>query len=344
MDLSTSYLGFDLPHPFIPGASPLSGEIDTIKQLEDAGAAAIILHSLFEEQINSEEVAATQAVETPAEQFAEALTYFPSPEEYKLGPDEYLEHVRKAKEAVDVPVIASLNGTTLGGWLDYAQQMAEAGADALELNVYLIATDPDTAAEQIERETIEMVGAVKEKVNIPVAVKLSPFYSSMPNFARHLDNVATDGLVIFNRFYQPDIDVEELEVVRYLNLSNSSELLLRLRWLAILFGQTQMSLACTGGVHCGLDALKACMCGASAVQIVSALLERGPGHLATIRKEVEEWLEEHEYDSLNQAIGSMSLLRCPDAAAYERANYMHILQSWESSGPSSPHLGPPMSS
>ncbi len=329
MDLSTTYLGFRFPHPFMAGASPLADKIDSVRKLEDAGAAAIVMRSLFEEQIAAEQLATNRSMETPANSFAEALSYFPSPEDFILGPDEYLEQIRKIKAAVKIPVIASLNGTTLGGWLDYARLMQQAGADALELNVYYLATDPDETGEALERRTVEMVSAVKKAVSIPVAVKLSPYYSSMANVARHLDNAAADGLVLFNRFYQPDIDVEELKVLSELNLSNSGALLLRLRWLAILSGRVRASLAVTGGVHTPLDAIKAVMCGAHAVQMVSAILKNGPGQITTMRHEVSRWLEEHEYESLQQMQGSMGLQKCPDPKAFERANYMHILQSWQ---------------
>jgi dihydroorotate dehydrogenase (fumarate) len=311
------------------GASPLADKLDSVRKLEDAGAAAIVMRSLFEEQIAAEQLATNRSMETPANSFAEALSYFPSTEDFVLGPDEYLEQIRKIKAAVKIPVIASLNGTTLGGWLDYARLMQQAGADALELNVYYLATDPDETGEALERRTVEMVTAVKKAVSIPVAVKLSPYYSSMANVARHLDNAEADGLVLFNRFYQPDIDVEELKVLSELNLSNSGALLLRLRWLAILSGRVRASLAVTGGVHTPLDAIKAVMCGAHAVQMVSAILKNGPGQIAIMRREVSRWLEEHEYESLQQMQGSMGLQKCPDPKAFERANYMHILQSWQ---------------
>jgi dihydroorotate dehydrogenase (fumarate) len=327
MDLSSDYLGFRLPHPFMPGASPMVDDLDRVRRLEDAGAAAIVMHSLFEEQIINEQRAVYSYLESPAESFAEALSYFPDPQHFNLGPDEYLEQILKISGAVEVPIIASLNGITLGRWLDYAWLMQEAGADALELNVYQLATDPNESSELLERRQADMVHEVKGKVSIPVAVKLSPFYSALAHFADQLENSGADGLVLFNRFFQPDIDVEELEVERVLELSTPSELPLRLRWLAILSGGVELSLAVTGGVHSALDAIKAVMCGAHAVQLVSVLLMRGPEYLRTIRKETEQWLEEHEYDSLEQARGSMNLERSPDPAAYERANYIHILQS-----------------
>ncbi len=329
MNLTTTYLGLELPHPFIAGASPMTEDLDKVKQLADAGAAAVVMHSLFEEQIIAEQRATHEALETPAESSAEALSYFPKPEQFKLGPDEYLEQIRKIKKAVDVPVIASLNGSTMGGWLDYAKMMEQAGADAIELNVYYLATDPATTGQDIEKRSIEMIGAVNTSVRIPIAVKLSPFFSSLPHFARQLDGLGVDGLVLFNRFYQPDINVDELEVVRSLELSNSQELLLRLRWLAILSGRIRASLAVTGGVHTAVDATKAVMAGAHAVQMVSALLKNGPTYLGKVRDQMAEWMEQHEYDSLKQMQGSMNLSRSPDPSAYERANYMHILKSWQ---------------
>ncbi len=328
MDLSTTYLGLELAHPLIPGAGPLGDDIDTVCRLEDAGAPAIVLRSLFEEQVTREEVGTIHHMETHGESFPEALSYFPQPEDFTLKPDDYLEHIANIKKAVRIPAIASLNGTTLGGWLRYAPLMEEAGADALELNIYEIETVPEVGANDIEDRILAILAAVKSKVRIPVAVKLSPFYTSFAQLAHRLDANGADGLVIFNRFYQPDIDVDELEVTRSLRLSDSSELLLRLRWLAILSGQLKAGLAVTGGVHTVLDVVKAVMTGADAVQMVSALLLNGPGHLTDLRKGLEQWLEEHEYESLEQMRGSMNLERCPDALAYERVNYIETLLSW----------------
>jgi len=328
MDLSTTYLGFRLPHPFMPGASPLVDDLDTVRRLEDAGAAAIVMHSLFEEQITREQVAVARYLDMPGESFAEALSYLPNPDSFALGPEEYLKHIHKLKAVVSIPVIASLNGTTDGGWLGYARLLEGAGADALELNVYALATDVNDSSEILERRTLHMVEAIKRSIGIPVAVKLSPFYTSLAGFARRLAESGADGLVLFNRFYQPDIDTETLEVSPTLRLSDSSELLLRLRWLAILSGRVGASLAVTGGVHTALDAVKSVMAGADAVQLVSTLLRHGPERLTTLRHDLALWLEEHEYDSLEQMKGSMSLLRCPNPAAHERANYMTILQSW----------------
>jgi dihydroorotate dehydrogenase (fumarate) len=328
MDLSTTYLGFKLANPLMPGASPLVDDLDNVRRLEDAGAAAIVMHSLFEEQITREQLGDLHAVEMHEDSFAEALSYFPQPQEYRLGPDTYLEQVRKIKSAVRVPVIGSLNGTSPAGWLSYAKLIEQAGADALELNVYYLATQSWETSESVERRTLESLRTVKGAVNIPVAVKLSPFYSSLANLAKQLDEAGADGLVLFNRFYQPDIDVEELEVVPSLQLSDSSELLLRLRWLAILSGHLRGSLACSGGVHSPLDAIKAVMTGAHAVQLVSALLKREPEYLVTVREGMERWMEEHEYSSIVQMHASMSHQRSPNPQALERANYMKILQGW----------------
>ncbi len=332
MDLSTTYLKLRLPHPLMPGASPLVDDLDTVKRLEDAGAAAIVMHSLFEEQIKREEVGTLFAMEEHAESFAEATSYFPDPDEFTLGPEEYLAQIRKIKETVSIPVIGSLNGTTLGGWLRYAHLIEQAGADALELNVYFMATQESESAEKIERRILEMLRAVKKSVRIPVAVKLSPYFSALAHFASELEDAGADGLVLFNRFYQPDIDPEQLEVVPTLRLSDPSELLLRLRWLAILSGRIWSSLGASGGIHTGLDAIKAVMAGAHGVQVVSALLRHGPDRLARIRREMTDWLEEHEYESLEQARGSMRTQSCPDPAAFERVNYMRVLQSWRSDG------------
>lgn len=329
MDLSTTYLGFTLPHPLIAGASPLSADFDIVRRLEDAGAAAIILPSLFEEQITAEEEGSVHHMLAHEESHAEALSYFPLAGEYLMGPDRYLEHVRRVHAAVKVPVIGSLNGTSAAGWLHYARLIQDAGADALELNFYHVATDPAESGVSLEQRLLDVVRAVKSHVSIPVAVKLSPFYSSLANLARHLDTAGADGLVLFNRFYQPDIDPDALDAVPRLHLSDSSELLLRLRWLAILSGRVRASLSATGGAHTALDVVKAVMSGAHSVQMVAALLTHGPMHLAKVRRELGHWFEERDYESLQQAQGSMSLLRCPDPEAFERGNYMKILQTWK---------------
>jgi len=332
MDLSTTYLGLNLSHPIMPGASPLVDEIDTVKRLEDAGASAIILRSLFEEQITREQLGMVHHVLVHEESFAEALSYFPKPDEYAFGPERYLEQIQRIKAAVRVPVIGSLNGTTPQGWLSYAHLIEEAGADAIEINFYHVATDARETGADVERRLLEVVRLVKDAIKIPVAVKLSPFFSSIPHLAQQLDALGADGLVLFNRFYQPDIDPEALETTPRLHLSTSSEVLTRVHWLAILSGRLKASLAASGGVHTGIDALKTIMAGAHAVQVVSALLQQGPQHLGVILGELRRWLEEHEYDSLRQAQGSMSLLRCPDPEAFERGNYMRILQGWRLSG------------
>ncbi len=326
MDLSTTYMGFKLDHPLIPGASPLVDNLENVKRLEDAGAPMIVMHSLFEEQIVNEELYFTQALEQGDFSTSEALSYFPWPSEFALGVDEYLEQIGRIKLIVSVPVIASLNGTTEGGWLAYAGMIEQAGADGLELNIYDVAADPRETGEQVESRALQVIRAVRDSLSIPVAVKLSPFYSSMSHFAHKVDETGVEGLVLFNRFYQPDIDIEHLEVVR-INLSSPADLLLRLRWLALLHGRVRASLACTGGVHSSSDAIKAVMAGADAVQIVSALLQRGPSYLHTLREGMAHWLEEHGYESLAQMRGSMSLSRCADPKAYERANYMRVLQS-----------------
>jgi dihydroorotate dehydrogenase (fumarate) len=328
MDLSTQYLGFTLPHPLIAGASPLADDLDTVKRLEDAGASGLVLRSLFEEQITREQMAEHFHLDTHGESFSEATSYFPGPDAFALGTDQYLEHLRRMKEAVRIPVMASLNGTTPGGWLEYARLMAQAGADALELNIYRIATDPETTSSDIERQTIDIVRQVKQGVAIPVAVKLSPFFTSIAHVAREIDRAGADGLILFNRFYQPDIDTEELAVSRTLHLSDSSELLLRLHWMAILSGRIRASLAVTGGVHTALDVVKATMAGAHAIQMVSALLTHGPSRIRTVLEDLVAWLQEHDWNSLSEMRGNMNLLKVPDPDAYERANYMLMLQSW----------------
>jgi len=328
MDLSTTYLGLTLPHPLMSGASPLVDRLDLVRRLEDAGTAAITMHSLFEEQLLLEARARNLHFDQVGESFAEALSYFPNPDDYNLGPDEYLEQIRRIKAMVDVPVIGSLNGATGTGWVEYARLIQQAGADALELNIYYLATDPTEGGAAIDERVVGIARTVKQAVTIPVSVKLSPFFSSVANVAAQLDSAGLDGLVLFNRFYQPDIDVETLDVAPRLQLSDSSELLMRVRWLAILSGRVRASLACSGGIHTGVDAVKALMAGAHALQVVSALLHHGPAYLKKIHDEMQHWMEDHEYESVRQMQGSMNLLRCPDPAAFERANYTRILQTW----------------
>jgi dihydroorotate dehydrogenase (fumarate) len=327
VDLSTEYLGLRLASPLIPGASPLADTLDSVRRLEDAGASAIVMRSLFEEQLEGE-LGVVSSIESHENSFAEAMTYMPRATEFVFGPDEYLEHIRRIKAAVALPVIGSLNGITAAGWLRYAKLIEQAGADALELNVYYLATDPTEESAAVERRTVDIVRAVRAAVKIPIAVKLSPFFSALPHFARELERAGANAIVLFNRFYQPDIDAVNLEAEPTLRLSDPSELLLRLRWLAIVKPGVGIPLAVSGGVHSGLDAVKAVMAGASAVQVVSALLVKGPAHLAILRSEMERWMQDNEYTSLRQMLGNMSLAKCPDPSAFSRANYMRILQSW----------------
>jgi dihydroorotate dehydrogenase (fumarate) len=329
MNLSTTYLGLKLAHPLMAGASPMVDDMGMVKRLEDAGVSAIVMHSLFEEQITREEQGTIMDMQLSSNSSAEAISFFPQADEYRLGPEKYLEQLRRIKAAVSVPVIASLNGTTPSGWLHYGKLMQEAGADALELNVYYIPTDAKESTTEVEKRTLDIVKAVKAEVKIPVSVKLSPFFSALAHFAMELEAAGADGLVLFNRFFQPDINVEELLAEPSLQLSGPSDLLLRLRWLAVLHGRVKGSLAVTGGVHDGMGALKAVMAGADAVQMVSALLIHGPERLAQTRTGLAEWLEEHEYESLAQAKGSMSLLKSPNPQAFTRANYMRILTGWK---------------
>ncbi len=328
MDLSTKYLGLSLPHPFVLGASPLSDTVERCQRMADAGVAAIVLRSLFEEQIDQEALAHHDATWGHADAHGEAMSYLPTADGCVFGPDEYLEHVRAVKRAVGVPVIASLNGHTHSGWLDYAKSIDEAGADALELNLYSVATDPGESGSELESEACAIVAAVKAGVRIPVAVKLSPFYTSLANFALRLEAAGADGLVLFNRFFEPDVDIEALEVRTHMELSDHRELLLRLRWLAILSGHLRCSLAVTGGVHTARDAIKAVMCGAHAVQVVAAVLKGGAGALTDLRTGVARWLEDAGYVSLRQMRGSMDSSRTPDPKAFERVNYMRVLQTY----------------
>lgn len=328
MDLSTRYLGLHLPHPFVAGASPLGDSVERCRRLEAAGAAAIVLRSLFEEQITQEGLAHWHAEHLHADSHGEARSYLPSPDGCVFGPDEYLDHVRAVKQAVGVPVIASLNGCSQGGWLDYAKGIDQAGADALELNLYDVATDPGESGEEIENRAIDVVAAVRKAVRMPLAVKLSPFWTSLPNLALRLQSAGAGGFVLFNRFFEPDVDLEALEVRTHMELSTSHELLLRLRWLGILSAQARTSLACSGGVHTARDAIKAVMCGAHVVQLVAALLRGGLGRLAELREGVARWLEENDYASLQQMRGSMDQSRNPDPHAYERGNYLRLLQTW----------------
>ncbi|MBU3666251.1 MAG: dihydroorotate dehydrogenase-like protein [Chthoniobacterales bacterium] len=328
MDLTTEYLGLKLKNPLIPGASPLVDDLDNVRRLEDAGAPAVVMHSLFEEQIAMEARAEMEDVDAHEYSFAEAATYLPAADQFPLGPDTYLEQIAKIKRTVGIPVIASLNGVTAGGWIAYAKLMQDAGADAIELNTYFLPTDPGKSSADVEAQVVDITRAVAAKVTVPVAVKLSPFFTALPHFVRQLQDAGARGLVLFNRFYQPDLDVEELEVRPTLQLSDPYELRLRLRWLAILSTTVTADLSASGGVHTGLDAIKAVMAGATTVQLVSVLLRQGPGHFAEVLRFFANWLEEHEYASLSQLRGSMNLRTCPDPAAFERANYLKVLQSW----------------
>ncbi len=328
MDLSTCYLGLELSHPLLPGASPLATEIDSVLRLEDAGANAIVMNSLFEEQLAHDEAAMTFAVDRHEDSFAEASDYLPSGDAFWLGPDEYLDQIRRIRERTALLVIGSLNGTTLGGWVDYAKQIEEAGAAALELNLYSVPDMAEVPAASIEEESEAIVRELKQSIGIPIAVKLSPFYTSLPHFARRLDLTGADGLVLFNRFYQPDLDIEQLDVRPSLRLSDSHELRLRLRWIAMLSERVNASLAVTGGVHTAVDAIKSIMSGAHAVQIVSELLRHGPGRLSEVLADMTRWFEDHEYESLEQARGSLNLKRCPQPGAHERANYFQVLRSY----------------
>jgi len=329
MDLTTRYLGLTLRTPLVPAASPLSDDLDNIKRMEDAGAAAIVLPSLFEEQLRADRAELTERLEQGTESFAEALTYFPEPEEFKVGPETYLDQIHKAKDSVKIPIIASLNGSTLGGWTDYAAQIQQAGADALELNIYAIPTDPDLSASDVEDTYVDIVKGVKSQVKIPVAVKLSPFFTNFANVAKRLDDAGADGLVLFNRFYQPDIDLEELEVTPNILLSTPMAMRLPLRWIAILHGRVQADLAASSGVHRATDAVKMIMAGAAVTTMASALLRHGIKHLSTVESELTQWMEEHEYDSVEQMRGSMSQRSCPDPSSFERAQYMKAISTFK---------------
>ena len=329
MKLDVTYLGLKLKSPLMTGASPLTDHLDYSKKLEDAGAAAIVLRSLFEEQIQMEERAFHYHVESHSHSFAESASgFFPSFTDFAFDCDHYLEHVRKTKEAVNVPVIASLNGITAGGWESYSRRIEEAGADALELNFYDLPADPTHSCADVEARYIEILKDIRKLVKIPLSVKLSPFFSSLPHFARQLAEAGANGLVLFNRLYQPDIDIEKLEARPYLHFSDSNELALRLRWLAILEPHNHGSLAAAGGVHTSVDVIKALMAGATTVQMVSALMKNGPSLITQVESELRKWLLEHEYESLEQLRGSMSLRHCPDPSAFGRSNYMKTLHGW----------------
>ena len=333
MDLTTNYLGMTLKNPLVPSSSPLMRSLDNLRAMEDAGASAVVLHSLFEEQITQESHTLNHYLTQGVESYAEALSYFPEASEYKTGPDEYLEHIQKAKKVLDIPVIASLNGVSTGGWVKYAKQIEEAGADALELNVYYIPTDPNLTGTEVEQIYMDVLTDVKTAVSLPITLKLNPYFSSMAHTARNLADAGAEGLVLFNRFYQPDLDLENLEVVPNLKLSTSTELRLPLRWIAILYGQVNADLALTTGVHTVTDVLKGVAAGAAITMLASELLRNGIGRLEVLKMGVEEWLTENEYDSLAQLQGSLSQINCAEPAAFERANYMRVLSSYSPSYP-----------
>lgn len=328
MNLSTDYLGLTLRNPLVVGASPCCDDLDLCRRLEDAGASALVMHSLFEEQVDLEENARHQLLDGIAESHSEAADYFPHYDDYTLTPDLYLRQLLRLKSALRIPVIASLNGYRPGGWIDHARRIEDAGADALELNLYSLPTDPETDADAVETDLLFIVREVVNSVNIPVAVKLSPWLTAPANFVRQLELAGAKGAVMFNRFYQPDFSIEDLDVHPQLRLSDSSELLLRLRWLAIVSPHTKLSLAASGGVHTSSDFIKALLAGANAVQVVSAVLRHGTCALPTLLNGLQAWMREHEYHSVGQLRGALNLARCPQPAAHERANYLNVLQSW----------------
>lgn len=333
MNFETRYLGLKLKNPLVLAASPLSKEIETTKRMEDAGASAVVMYSLFEEQIANESKALDHFINVSSESYAEALSYFPEPEQYhNLKAEEYLDQIRNLKKAVDIPIIGSLNGVSKGGWMEYAKKIEEAGADALELNIYYIAADPEMSSGQVEEMYIEDLKAAKESVSIPVSVKIGPFFSAFANFAKRLEKAGADGLVLFNRFYQPDIDLENKEVASTLELSNGFEKRLPLRWIAMLRPHLKCSLAATTGIHHAEDVIKMVMAGADVTMMASTLLKNGSGHLASMLQGIKTWMEENEYESIEEMKGSMSSTSVADASTFERANYIHILQSYKTDG------------
>jgi dihydroorotate dehydrogenase (fumarate) len=328
VNLSTKYLGLSLNNPLVVAACPLTGKTDTLRRLEDAGAAAAVLPSLFEEQIEHDEDEMAKVHEFGTESFAEALTYFPEPEDYRTGPEQYLESISQAKKAVKMPIIASLNGTTKGGWVRYAKMMQEAGADALELNIYYVAADLNATAAEVESQYLDLVAAVKQSISIPLAVKLGPYFSAMANMGKRLDAAGADGLVLFNRFFQPDIDLDTLETTPKLVLSTPAELFVPLRWVAILHGKVRCSLAVTGGIHDASGLIKALLAGADVGMVASTLYEEGLEQINVILAEMTDWMEEKQYESVEQMKGSMSQENCPDPEAFARGNYMKTLVSF----------------
>jgi dihydroorotate dehydrogenase (fumarate) len=328
MDLSTTYLGLQLKNPLVPSASPLMRKVDNIKRMEDAGAAAVVLHSLFEEEIRQASHEFDHYLNYGAESYWEALSYFPEVD-LRIGPDSYLNHVRKVKAAVSIPVIASLNGVSTGGWVDYAKRIEDAGADALELNTYYLAAEPSQAGADVEQMYLDLVAELKGSIHIPIAIKLGHQFSAFANMARRLDQAGANGLVLFNRFYEPDYDLESLEIVPDVRLSTPHELRIRLRWVAILHGSIKADLALTGGVHDAADVIKAVMAGAKVAMTTSALLAHGIPYLGRMLRDLVTWMEEHEYESIQQMHGSMSQRAVAQPAALERANYMRVLRSYQ---------------
>ena len=328
MNLTTNYLGMVLHNPIVASSSPLSHTVDSIRRLEDAGAAAVVMYSLFEEQMGFDSYYIDYHLTQGIDSHAEAISYFPDMQSYNVGPHEYMNLIRRAKEAVDIPIVGSLNGTSVGGWTDYAAMIEEAGADALELNVYYVPANTEITGFEVEALYVDILSAVREVVTIPVAVKLSPFFSSIANMASRLADHGADGLVLFNRFYQPDFDLENLEVAPHLVLSNSNELRLPLRWVAILYGRLGADLAITTGVHTAHDVIKGLMAGAKVTMMASELLQNGVRRIGQVLNELATWMSEHEYESVLQMIGSMSQKHCAEPAAFERANYMKMLQSY----------------
>ncbi len=328
-DLTTTYLGLRLKNPLVASASPLSKKLETVRRIEDAGASALVMYSLFEEQINHDSFELDHYLERGTHSYAEALSYFPEVDNYNLGPEPYLEHLHKIKQMVDIPVIGSLNGISSGGWVDYAHRIEQAGADGLELNIYYLPTDPDLTGAELEEDYVQLVRDVRAKVKLPIAVKLSPYFTALPNLAKRIANAGADALVLFNRFYQPDFDLEELEVVPNLVLSTSHEVRLPLRWIAILYGRIQADFALTSGVHTAQDVLKAMMAGANVTMMTSTLLENGVGRIMHILADLQEWMEEHEYESIEQMRGSMSQQAVTEPAAFERANYIRALNTFD---------------
>jgi dihydroorotate dehydrogenase (fumarate) len=331
-DLSTTYLGLDLRTPLVASAGPITGTVDGVRRMEDAGASAVVLPSLFEEQLTHEALDLHHLLESSSATGAEALGFLPEVEDYNTGPEHYLELVERAKRAADVPVIGSLNGTSPTGWLRYATLIQDAGADALELNIYFVAADPTLSSADVEARYLDLVEAVRESLAIPLAVKIGPFLSSVANMALRLEEAGADGLVLFNRFYQADIDVDELEVTPRLVLSSPVEVRLPLVWIAILYGRVRASLAATSGIHGWEEAAKVLLAGADVAMMTSALLQRGPEHIATVEAGLRRWMQEKEYDSVRQLRGSMSQRAVPDPEAYERANYMKMLTSYSGNG------------